>query len=162
VGGTPLPALGATDQHSQVQLFMEGPPNKVITFVAVKNHGTDVMIPHAFNDVQELAYLGGHSLAELINIEQRATAGALAKRGRTNMTIHIDQVDAWHVGGLMMLLEIATAYAGQLYQVNAFNQPGVELGKQFAYALLGRPGADAAKAEWESLPKPDARWRVAD
>jgi glucose-6-phosphate isomerase len=162
VGGTPLPALGATDQHSQVQLFMEGPPNKVITFVAVKTHGADLTIPHAFGDVKELAYLGGHSLAELINIEQRATAGALAKRGRTNMMIQLDRIDAWHVGGLMMLLEIATAYAGQLYEVDAFNQPGVELGKQFAYALLGRPGADAAKAEWESLPKPDARWRVAD
>jgi glucose-6-phosphate isomerase len=84
----------------------------------------------------------------------------LAKRGRANMTIHIDRVDAWHVGGLMMLLEIATAYAGQLYGVDAFNQPGVELGKQFAYALLGRPGADAAKAEWDTLPRPDARWHV--
>jgi glucose-6-phosphate isomerase len=160
VGGTPLPALGATDQHSQVQLFMEGPPNKVVTFVAVKSHGVDVSIPTAFPHVTELAYLGGHSLAQLINIEQRATAGALAKRGRANMTIHIDQVDAWHVGGLMMLLEIATAYAGQLYGVDAFNQPGVELGKQFAYALLGRPGADAAKAEWDTLPRPDARWHV--
>jgi glucose-6-phosphate isomerase len=162
VGSTPLPALGATDQHSQVQLFMEGPANKVIAFIAVKEHGADLQMPHGFKDVTELAYLGGHSLAELINIEQRATAGALAKRGRANLTIHIDKVDAWHVGGLMMLLEAATAYAGQLYGVDAFNQPGVELGKQFAYALLGRPGAEQAKAEWDTLPKPDARWRVAD
>jgi glucose-6-phosphate isomerase len=160
VGGTPLPALGATDQHSQVQLFMEGPPNKVITFIAVTHHAADVTIPRSFGDVTELAYLGGHSLAELINVEQRATAGALAKRGRTNMTIQVDRVDAWHVGGLMMLFELATAYAGQLYGVDAFNQPGVELGKQFAYALLGRPGADAAKAEWDTLPIPDARWRI--
>lgn len=162
VGSTPLPALGATDQHSQVQLFMEGPANKVIAFIAVKEHGADLQMPHGFKDVNELAYLGGHSLAELINIEQQATAGALAKRGRANLTIHIDKVDAWHVGGLMMLFEAATAYAGQLYGVNAFNQPGVELGKQFAYALLGRPGAEQAKAEWDTLPKPDARWRVAD
>jgi glucose-6-phosphate isomerase len=160
VGSTPLPALGATDQHSQAQLFMEGPANKVVTFVAVVEHGADVVIPKGFEKVTELAYLGGHSLGELINIEQRAVAGALAKRGRVNMTLHIDRVDAWHVGGLMMLLEIATAYAGQLYGVDAFNQPGVELGKQFAYALLGRPGAEKAKAEWETLPKPDARWQV--
>jgi glucose-6-phosphate isomerase len=160
VGSTPLPALGATDQHSQVQLFMEGPANKTVAFVAVANHGHDVTIPHAFGDVTELAYLGGHSLGELLNIEQRASAGALAKRGRPNMTIHVDRVDAWHVGGLMMMLELATAYAGQLYGVDAFNQPGVELGKQFAYALLGRPGSDAAKSEWESLPKPDARWQI--
>lgn len=160
VGSTPLAALGATDQHAQVQLFMEGPADKTVTFVAVKARSTDVKIPAAFSDVKELGYLAGHSLGELIDIEQRATAGALARRGRPNMTIHLDRVDAAHVGQLMMLLEIATAYAGQLYEIDAFNQPGVELGKQFAYALLGRPGADAAKKEWESLPKADARWIV--
>jgi glucose-6-phosphate isomerase len=160
VGPTPLAALGATDQHSQVQLFMEGPKNKTLTFIAVEDRAVDITIPNSFGDVKELGYLGGHSLGELIDVEQRATAGALAKRGRPNLTIHIDRVDAHHVGGLMMLFEIATAYAGQLYGIDAFNQPGVELGKQFAYALLGRPGADAAKKEWESLPKPDARWSV--
>jgi glucose-6-phosphate isomerase len=160
VGQTPLPALGATDQHSQVQLFMEGPKNKVVTFIAVKERKTDLTMPHGFTDVKELGYLGGHSLGELIDIEQRATAGALAKRGRPNLTIEIDRVDEWHVGGLIMLFEIATAYAGQLYGIDAFNQPGVELGKQFAYALLGRPGADAAKKEWDTLPPADPRWSV--
>jgi glucose-6-phosphate isomerase len=160
VGSTPLAALGATDQHAQVQLFMEGPADKTVTFVAVDERGTDVSIPTAFHDVKELGYLGGHSLGELIDIEQRATAGALARRGRPNLTIHLERVDAPHVGQLMMLLEIATAYAGQLYGIDAFNQPGVELGKQFAYALLGRPGADQAKKEWESLPKSDPRWTV--
>ncbi|HMH86938.1 MAG TPA: glucose-6-phosphate isomerase [Gemmatimonadaceae bacterium] len=160
MGSTPLAALGATDQHAQVQLFMEGPADKTVTFVAVTERSTDVKIPSAFPDVKELGYLAGHSLGELIDIEQRATAGALARRGRPNMTIHLDRVDAAHVGQLMMLLEIATAYAGQLYGIDAFNQPGVELGKQFAYALLGRPGADAAKKEWESLPKSDPRWTV--
>ncbi len=160
VGSTPLAALGATDQHAQVQLFMEGPADKTVTFVAVKERSTDVKIPAAFPDVKELGYLAGHSLAELIDIEQRATAGALAKRGRPNMTIHLDRVDPAHVGELMMFLEMATAYAGQLYGIDAFNQPGVELGKQFAYALLGRPGADAAKKEWESLPRSDPRWTV--
>ncbi len=160
VGSTPLAALGATDQHAQVQLFMEGPADKTVTFVAVENRATDVSIPAAFQDVKELGYLGGHTLGELIDIEQRATAGALAKRGRPNMTIHLERVDAGRVGELMMLLELATAYAGQLYAIDAFNQPGVELGKQFAYALLGRPGADQAKKEWESLPKSDPRWTV--
>jgi glucose-6-phosphate isomerase len=160
VGSTPLAALGATDQHAQVQLFMEGPADKTITFVAVKDRGTDVPIPTGFPDVKELGYLAGHSLGELIDVEQRATAGALAKRGRPNMTIHLQRVDPDHVGQLMMFLELATAYAGQLYGIDAFDQPGVELGKQFAYALLGRPGADAAKKEWESLPKADSRWVV--
>ena len=66
-------------------------------------------------------------------------------------------MDAWHVGALIMFLELATAYAGALYGVDAFDQPGVELGKQFTYAMLGRPGGDAARAEWDALPKPDPR-----
>ena len=160
VGPTPLAALGATDQHSQVQLFMEGPKNKTVTFVTVSERGMDVTIPRGFGDVEELGYLGSHTLGELISIEQRATAGALAKRGRPNMTVHLEKVDEWHVGGLIMMLELATAYAGQLYGIDAFNQPGVELGKQFAYALLGRPGAQAARREWDSLPAPDSRWSV--
>jgi glucose-6-phosphate isomerase len=160
VGSTPVAALGATDQHAQVQLFMEGPADKTVTFVAVDQRATDVEIPTKFPDVTELGYLGGHTLGELIAIEHRATAGALARRGRPNMTIRLEKVDASHVGELMMFLELATAYAGELYGVDAFNQPGVELGKQFAYAMLGRPGADSARKEWDSLPKSDPRWSV--
>lgn len=157
VGPTPIAALGATDQHSQVQLFMEGPANKTVTFLAVQERDDDVPIPHGYPDVRELAYLGGHSLGELLDVERRATAGALARRGRPNLTITLERVDAEHVGELFMLLELATAYAGALYGVNAFDQPGVELGKQFAYAMLGRPDAEAARAEWERLPRPDPR-----
>jgi glucose-6-phosphate isomerase len=160
VGPTPVAALGATDQHSQVQLFMEGPADKTVTFLAVRERGADVTIPAAFADVPELAYLAGHSLGELLDVEQRATAGALAARGRPNMTLTLDRVDAEHVGALIMFLELATAYAGQLYGVDAFDQPGVELGKQFAYAMLGRADADAARREWETLPKSDPRYRI--
>lgn len=155
VGPTPIAALGATDQHSQVQLFMEGPADKTVTFLAAGSRDTDVEIASAYPNVKELAYLGGHTLGELLDIEQRATAGALARRGRPNLTITLDRVDAEHLGALFMLFEIATAYAGELYNVNAYNQPGVELGKQFAYAMLGREDAQEARKEWESLPKPD-------
>lgn len=160
VGQTPLAALGATDQHSQVQLFMEGPENKTVTFVSVKERGVDLEMSGEFPDVTGVAYLAGHSLGELMNVELRATAGALARRGRPNLTIELERVDAWHLGSLMMLLELATAYGGQLYGVDAFDQPGVELGKQFAYAMLGRPGSEAAAKEWETLPRPDQRWQV--
>jgi glucose-6-phosphate isomerase len=159
-GPTPLAARGASDQHSQVQLFMEGTPNKTISFVQVGAHPVDVSIPKLHADVPELAYLGGHHLGELIDIERQATAGALARRGRPNLTIHLDEADEWHVGGLMMLLEVATIYAGHLYQVNPLNQPGVELGKQFTYAMLGRPDAEAARREWDALPKPDPKASV--
>jgi glucose-6-phosphate isomerase len=154
-GPTPLAALGATDQHSQVQLFMEGPGDKTVTFITVDEIADDVVIPKLHGDIGELAYLGGHRLGELLGIEQRATAGALARRGRPNMRLEIDKVDAWHLGGLFMFFESATIMAGVLYGINPLNQPGVELGKQFTYAMLGRTGSDAARREWDLLPKPD-------
>ena len=159
-GPTPLPALGATDQHSQVQLFMEGPRDKTVTFVAVRGREGDGPIPARHGDIPELAYLPGHTLGALLDIERRASAGALAARGRFNATLTLDAIDAWHVGALLQLFALATAYAGALYRVNAFDQPGVELGKNFAYAMLGKPGSDAARAEWDALPKPDPRWNV--
>ena len=160
VGPTPFGALGATDQHSKVQLFMEGPPDKTVTFIAVTEGGVDLTIPKLHSDVKELGYLGGHRLGELLSIEQQATAGALARRGRPNMTIHVDRVDARNLGSIMMLLEIATIYAGELYGVNPLDQPGVELGKQFTYAMLGRPDAEQARQEWNLLPKPEAKYSV--
>ena len=160
VGPTPLGALGATDQHSKVQIFMEGPGDKTVAFIAVDEGGADVTIPKLHANVKELGYLGGHRLGELLSIEQRATAGALARRGRPNMTIHVQRVDAWHVGALFMLLEIATIYAGELYGVNPLDQPGVELGKQFTYAMLGRADAEQARQEWNLLPKPDPRYSI--
>lgn len=155
VGPTPIAALGATDQHSQVQLFMEGPQDKTVTFIAVGEDATDVEIPALHGDIPELAYLGGHRLGELLDIERRATAGALARRGRPNMTIGIDRVDPWHLGALVMMLEIATIHAGTLYGVNPLDQPGVELGKQFTYAMLGRADAEQARQEWNLLPRPN-------
>jgi len=160
VGPTPLAALGATDQHSQVQLFMEGPHDKTVAFVAVSEPLADIPIPRLHADVPELGYLGGHRLAELLDIERRATAGALARRGRPNLTIEVDRVDARHFGGLLMLFEIATIYAGTLYGVNPLDQPGVELGKQFTYAMLGRTDAEAARREWNLLPKSNADFVV--
>jgi glucose-6-phosphate isomerase len=160
VGPTPIPALGATDQHSQVQLFMEGPQDKTVTFLTTKGHDADVTIPKAYADIEELGYLAGHSLGELLDVEQVATAGALAKRGRPSMTFTLDTVDAWHVGGLFMLFGIATVYGGHLYGVNPLDQPGVELGKQYTFAKLGRAGYDAARAEFDALPTPDPRWSL--
>ena len=160
VGPTPIPALGATDQHSQVQLFMEGPLDKTVTFIAVSTRSVDLPIPRLHPDVPELAYLGGHSLGELLDVERQATAGALARRGRPNMTMTCDKLDAWHVGSMLMMLAISTVIAGALYEVNPLDQPGVELGKRYTYGQLGRPDADDARREWDALPKPDPRSAV--
>ena len=160
VGPTPIAALGATDQHSQVQLFMEGPNDKTVTFLTVGDETADLQIPSRHADIPDLAYLGGHSLGELLAVEQKATAGALAARGRMNMTLRLDTLDAAHVGGLIMLLELATAYAGELYGVNAFDQPGVELGKRFTYGMFGRKGFEADMAAFRALPQSDPKRRV--
>jgi glucose-6-phosphate isomerase len=160
VGPTPIPALGATDQHSQVQLFMEGPLDKTVTFIAVGTRAVDIQIPTLHPDVPELAYLGGHSLGELLDVERQATAGALARRGRPNMTMTCDTLDAWHVGSMLMMLAISTVIAGALYEVNPLDQPGVELGKRYTYGQLGRPDAEDARREWDALPKPDPRSAV--
>ena len=160
VGPTPLAALGATDQHSQVQLFMEGTPDKTITLISVPRSKPDVKIPKLHPNVAELAYLGGHTLGEVLDVERRATAGALARRGRPNMTLEMDEVSPTTIGALFMLLEAATIFAGSLYDVNPLDQPGVELGKNFTYGIMGRPGFDESLEEFESLPKPDKANRV--
>jgi glucose-6-phosphate isomerase len=146
VGGTPVKALGVTDQHSQVQLYMEGPFDKTITFLTVADPGTDVQIPKLYDGVEALAYLGGASLGALLNAEQNATAAALTTNGRMNMEIRLQKIDAHAVGQLIMLLQIATVYAGALYNVNPLDQPGVELGKKLTYGLMGRPGFDRPSA----------------
>ena len=156
-GPTPVKALGATDQHSQVQLYVEGPFDKTITFLSERDFETDVQIPSAYPHHAELAYLGGHSMGELLRTEMLATEAALAQRGRMNMTIEVPRVDARSLGGLMMLLQIATVYAGHFYGIDPMDQPGVELGKQLTYGIMGRPGFDEATAEWEGrTPKDDA------
>jgi glucose-6-phosphate isomerase len=158
VGQTPEKAVGATDQHSVMQLYMEGPFDKVVTFMTVDNFNTTVTIPSAFEQYDSVKYLGGQTMNSLINAEQRATELALTQNGKPNCAIRVDKVDERTVGALLYMLEMQTAYAGELYDVNAFDQPGVELGKVFTYGLMGRKGFEAKKIEVEKAGKPDAKW----
>lgn len=139
-GPTPLGAVGASDQHSQVQLFMEGPFDKVVSFVRVEAPGEDLRIPHRPDLPEEMAYLQGHSLGELLLAEQEATSAALARMGRMNATLVVPRLDAEVLGELIMFMQVATGFAGVWYGVNPFDQPGVELGKRLTFAALGRPG----------------------
>jgi glucose-6-phosphate isomerase len=144
LGPTPVAAVGATDQHSQVQLFMEGPFNKVITFVTVDDFGLDVPIP-APPDVSpalpaDLAYLPGHTLGELLRAEYEATSSALAQMGRMSCTLRLPDLTAATLGEALMFFQLATGYAGVWYGIDPFDQPGVELGKRLTYAAMGRPG----------------------
>ncbi|HWQ15155.1 MAG TPA: glucose-6-phosphate isomerase [Roseiflexaceae bacterium] len=161
VGSTPVKALGATDQHSQVQLYVEGPYDKLVNFLAVERYGVEVPIPLAYADLEGVAYLGGHTFNELISAEQRATAIALSEAGRPNITHTLPEVNAFTLGQLFMLLEMQTAIAGELWDINAFDQPGVEAGKVATYALLGRAGYEARRREIISAQaKREARWVV--
>jgi glucose-6-phosphate isomerase len=152
-GPTPVAALGATDQHSFLQLLMEGPADKVVLFVEVTDHGPDAVIPPRHPEIKELAYLGGHSLGELINTERRATAEALRLAGRPNATFHMPSVTPGTLGQLLMLFQVATVYAGALYGVDPLDQPGVELSKKLTYGLMGREGVEPP-----DLPESDPRW----
>ena len=97
---------------------------------------------------------------ELIQAENKATAYALAKAGRQNYTIELPAVNAFTLGELMYLFELQTAYAGAMLNIDTFNQPGVEAGKQATYALLGKPGYEAKKQELDSAPAAEAKYQV--
>jgi glucose-6-phosphate isomerase len=157
MGLTPYPSVGTTDQHSQLQLWIEGPEDKVVVFIKVRDHGAKVMIPEVFKNT-ETGYLGGHSLQELINAEEEATELALAKAGRPNMAFSVPQVDAYHLGQLFYFFELATAFIGFLYGVNPFNQPSVEEGKNLTYAMMGRKGFEGRKKEVEKAREKKTCW----
>ena len=153
-GPTPLVALGARDQHSLLQLFMEGPRDKVVLFVKVEDHGSEVTIPDRHQDLkEELSYLGGHTMGQLLAAEWRATAEALRRAACPNATIHLPAVRADTMGELLMLLEVTTVIAAELYGVDPLGQPGVELGKRLTYDLMnqkgsGKPDIDESDLQW--------------
>ena len=146
-GPTPLAARGATDQHSQLQLFMEGPADKTVAFLVEREHRSDLKLADAAL-APAVEHLRGRTLGDLLDAEQRATADALASVGRPSLTIELDVCDAHHVGALMMLLMKATVYAAALYRVNPLDQPGVELGKRLTREALTSPKRTSAEARW--------------
>jgi len=150
-GPTPIKTLGATDQHSQLQLYIEGPRDKAIIFLRVEKFRNDISIPRAYSAIGEISYLGGHSFGELLNSEARATAMALTKNSRPNCSFIIPEVNAHHLGQLIFLLETATAYAGGLFGINPMDQPGVEEGKRYTYGLMGKEGFENRKVEVEKF-----------
>jgi glucose-6-phosphate isomerase len=126
-GITPLPAVGATDQHSQLQLFAEGPNDKLIIFIKPQDYGVEIDIPHT--NEESLTYLNGHSFNQLLDAEFKGVSAALTERDRPNLTIEIDQVNEFSLGELFMFFELATAFVGVMLNINTFDQPGVERGK---------------------------------
>lgn len=154
-GQTPAKSLGVTDQHSQVQLYTEGPYDKVVTFIAVDSFGDRVDIP-ADESADIGDFLKGHTLNELINAERKATEFALTKAGRSNFTVTLPEVTAETVGELLMYFMYETAFAGAYLNIDTFNQPGVEEGKKATFAMIGRAGYEEKLKELDSAKKLDA------
>jgi len=138
VGATPVKALGTTDQHSQVQLYREGPNDKLFTFLQVNNFERDIRIAEPPGCAPELGYLGGAAMSSLLNSEKKATEYALLQSQRPCMTVVFEKVDAYAVGQFIYLYEVTTSIAGVLFGIDPYNQPAVELGKEATFALMGR------------------------
>ena len=154
VGQTPVKALGVTDQHSQLQLYTEGPFDKVITFLKVDAFRAETPIPHGCEDVPTIAFLGGKSHNQLIEAERQGTEYALYRAGRMCQIISLPAVNETTVGQLLYFFELVTAYAGALLNIDAFNQPGVEESKLAAYAVMGYDSEKHAAKREEMKNRP--------
>jgi len=151
VGTTPVKAVGVTDQHSQLQLYLEGPKDKAITFLSVEEHSKNTPIPEDFSDKAGISYLGGHTMNELFDAERLATEFALMKAGRMTATITLGRISPFTLGQLLYFFEMETVFVGFLYGINPFDQPGVELGKRATYDMMGRPGYEGMKDEVKAM-----------
>lgn len=145
-GQTPVKAIGVTDQHSQIQLYNEGPNDKIINFLRVKEFDTTLEIPNIF-EYTGISYLGGKTMNQLFNAEADSTMASLIDYKRPNVTITIPKVTPYYLGQLLYMFEVQTAITGALYNIDAFNQPGVEQSKNYTYALMGRIGYEDSANE---------------
>ncbi|MCQ2910715.1 MAG: glucose-6-phosphate isomerase [Clostridia bacterium] len=152
-GMTPIKALGVTDQHSQLQLYTEGPFDKIVVFLKNERFKNELMIPEVYGDIPEINFLGGHTQNELINVELSSTEIALNKMGKPNMKIIFPEINEYYIGQFIQMMEIATGFMGELMNINAFDQPGVEEGKNCTYAIFNKPGYEEKKKELESQKK---------
>jgi glucose-6-phosphate isomerase len=157
-GFTPIAAVGATDQHSILQLLRDGPDDKVTFFLTLDRVADEVKIPRLQTlpgqqtHLPSFRLLEGHSLQELLTVEYRATSLVLTKQGRPNVTFQLDQLDERSLGALYFGLCVLTAFTGTLWGVNPFDQPGVEEGKVYIRESLTRSGAQTQDEVDENSP----------
>jgi len=152
----PVRALGATDQHSQLQLYLGGPDDKLIAFIRVEELGGSVPIPRLYEAEEDLGYLGGHDLGELLLAEQMATDMLLTKKGRMNTTVILESITPHTIGQLLFMYQLQTVFAAGLYGVNPFDQPAVERGKRLAYGMMRRRGFEKERRQilsWQAKKK---------
>ena len=160
IGPTPIKALGTTDQHSQVQLYREGPNNKIFTFLQVQNFPAKLTIGPAPESDPQLGYLAGADMEKLLNSEKIATEYALLCDKRPCLTITFDSVNPYTVGQFIYLYEVTTSITGALFNINPYDQPAVELGKKATFALMGREGYEEMAGEIQPCTKIDDSFLV--
>ncbi len=160
IGPTPVKALGTTDQHSQVQLYREGPNDKLFTFLQVCNFDKDLKIGPAPDCADELDFLAGKNLSTLLNNEKKATEYALLTDKRPCLTVFFEKVNAYTVGQFIYLYEVTTSFAGALFSINPYDQPAVELGKEATFALMGKPDYENLTKEIQSFTDVDEDFLV--
>jgi glucose-6-phosphate isomerase len=151
LGQTPVKAIGTVDQHSQIQLYREGVKDKIITFVYVENPFRNLKIPDNIPD--DISYIKGHTLHDILKKELLGTKAALTKSKVPNLTITLDRLNPYNIGMLVYMYELATGFSGYLYKINPFDQPAVEEGKNFMYALMGREGYAEKFEEFNEIYK---------
>ncbi len=150
-GTTPLRTVGAIDQHSQIQLFREGPLDKTVTFIGVKSHSAEKTIKGAFH--KGFSYLEGVGLGELLNSELKATEAALLTSGVPSVRMDVDVIDEYSLGQLFMFFQYIVPVIGLSADINPFDQPGVEEAKEYAYGMMDRKGFEAKKSQFEEIYK---------
>lgn len=155
VGPTPIKALGTTDQHSQVQLYREGPNDKLTIFLEVEKHPANIRVPKSFGEIAGLAYLGGAAMGKLLNAEKLATEFAMAKSLRPTVTLRFPEITPASVGEFIYLFEYVTSLMGEMLNIDAYNQPAVELGKKATFALMGRGGYEDVAKEMKPFTRLD-------
>lgn len=160
IGLTPVKALGATDQHSQVQLYLEGPNDKLFTFLQVNEFIRDVEMGQAVGCAPEFDYLAGANMSKLLNSEKSATEYALLQSKRPCLTIAFEEINAHTIGQFIYLYEVTTSLVGLLFDVNAYDQPAVELGKEATFALMGRAGYEQLARKIEPVTEMDEDFLV--
>lgn len=138
IGLTPIVAIGPKDQHSQVQLYNEGPFDKLVTFIRVENSNLLSKVPKHWPGEDDIAYLDNWPYQDMLNIEQESTAKALKNHKRPSGTISIPEISEYSVGQLFVFFELACIYLAELFDINAFDQPGVEQGKEWMRKKLNK------------------------
>jgi glucose-6-phosphate isomerase len=157
-GQTPIKALGATDQHSQVQLYRVGPNDKIRTFLEVEKFDQKVTIPSSMKNIDTLKYLADSNFQTLINSEKLGTEYALLESQRPTTTVLFPRISPETVGQFIYLYEVATSYMGGLLEINTYDQPAVQLGKDATYALMGKAGYDELAKKIQPVAKRDKKY----